>query len=108
MNHQLLKNVRTLLQREKRTTKRQWQLESSFKYQWEDFKTNLGDAWQMIFKLIKGFQGNHCSFCQKSFKNKKGKRAKNNNENAKILKEHYKEVINRSVPVDLSVLKGIQ
>ena len=42
-----------------------------------------------------------------NFKNKEGKVAKNDNENAKILKDHYQEVFNRSVPVDLSVLQGI-
>jgi len=42
----------------------------------------------MIFKLIEGFQGHHHSFCQNNFKNKKGKVAKNDNENAKILKNH--------------------
>ena len=61
----------------------------------------------MIFKLIEGFQGHHHSFCQKNFKNKKSKVAKNDNENAKTLKDHYREVFNRSVPVDLSVLEGI-
>ena len=44
----------------------------------------------------------------KEFQNKKGKVAKNDNENVKILKNHYKEVLNRSVPVDLSALKGIK
>jgi len=34
--------------------------------------------------------------------------AKNDNDNAKILKQHYKEVFNRSIPVDLSVLEGIK
>ena len=62
----------------------------------------------MIFKLIEGFQGHHFLVCQKNFKNKTGKVAKNDNENAKILKNHYKEVFNRSVPVDLSVLEGIK
>jgi len=62
----------------------------------------------MNFKLVEGFQGHHHSFYQKNFKNKKGEVAKNDNENAKILKNYYKEVFNRSVPVDLSVLEGIK
>ena len=108
MNHQLLKDARNLLQREKRRAKRKWLFDFLSKCQCKDFKTNPGDAWKTIFKLIGGFQDHHCSFCQKNFKNKKSKVAKNDNENAEILKNHYKEVFTRSVPVDLSVLKGIK
>ena len=106
MNHQFLKDVRILLQKEK--IKEKMAIRISHECQKEDFKTNPGDAWQMVFKLIEGFQGHHWSFCQKKFKNKKGKMSKNDNENAKILKQHYKEVFNWSVPVDLSVIKGIK
>lgn len=44
------------------------------------------------------------SFCQKSFKNKEGKKAKNNNDNLKILKHHFTKNPS-TAQVDLSVLE---
>jgi len=43
----------------------------------------------------------------KELQKQRKKSHKNDNENAKILKDHYQEVFNGSVPVDLSVLEGI-
>ena len=62
----------------------------------------------MVFKLIKGFQGHHHSFCEKNFKDKKGKVERNEKDNLKILKEHYTTIFNRKVPTDMSVLDEIK
>jgi len=67
--------------KEKRGKQKENLNSNSLIMQWEDFTTNPGDSWQMIFKLIKGIQGHHQSFCQKNSKAKKEK-----------WQQHYKEV----------------
>jgi len=96
------RSEKTITEREEKNM-RSWQATFANKCQREDFKANPGDAWKMVFKLIKGFQGHHCSFCQMNFKDKRGNIAKNNKDNLKILGDHYHEVFNREVPTDLSI-----
>ena len=62
----------------------------------------------MVFKLIKGFQGHHRNFCQKNFKDEKGKVAMTDKGNVNILKTNYDQVFNRSATVNLNVLDSIK
>jgi hypothetical protein len=43
----------------------------------------------MVFKLMDGFQTHHKKIMERNFKSKDGKLAKNNMENAEILKTHF-------------------
>ena len=53
----------------------------------ENFKESPREAWQMIFKLIDGFQTHHREYGGQLFKDKKGKIANDKNYNAKYIKE---------------------
>ena len=57
-------------------------------------------------QINQGLSGPPSILLPKTNQKQEEKMAKNDNENAKILKQHSKEVFNQSV--DLSVLKGIK
>ncbi len=61
-------------------------------------KINLKETWDMIFKLMEGFQTHHRKCVEKNFKYRSGKVAKKCEENAEILK---------AVEVDFSVIDEI-
>ena len=52
--------------------------------------------------------GHHRNFCQKNFKDEKGKIAMTDKGNANILETHYHKVFNRSATVDLTILDSIK
>ena len=61
LTHTNLQTARSNLQREKRNAKQRWQLHFAERCKREDFKTNPKSAWDIMFKLIEGFQGHHRS-----------------------------------------------
>jgi hypothetical protein len=70
-------------------------------------KTNLKEAWNMIFRLMDDFQMHHKTNIEKNFKSKDGKVATNDMENAEILKAHFTSLFNSHTRVDFSVLDKI-
>jgi hypothetical protein len=76
-NHLLLKEGRHKLLKEKRKAKRVWQRTFAEQCQDHNFKENPKAAWNMIAKLMDGFQSHHKTFIPKIFKNKAGLEAKN-------------------------------
>jgi hypothetical protein len=107
VNHQMLKDARKLLLREKRRAKRQWQFTFAERCRREDFISNPKEAWSMIFKLMEGFQGHHKTHMPRNFKTKTGKEAKGDKENAQILIEHFHSLFNSETEVDITVLDGL-
>ncbi len=81
----ILKEACHNLLREKRKAKREWQRLFAEKCQSRDFKDNPKEAWNMVFKLMEGFQSHHQTFIPRNFKNKAGIEAKDENKNVKIL-----------------------
>lgn len=61
----------------------------------------------MIFKLMEGFQTHHKKNMEKNFKSEDGKMAKNDDENAEILKTFFSSLFNSQAKVDFSVLDEI-
>jgi len=80
------------LQRDKRKAKRKWQEFFARKCQHKNFKSNLKDAWDMVFKLIEGFQ-DHRQFSQKNFKDQNGHITLTDTENTELLRKHYHKVL---------------
>jgi hypothetical protein len=103
-NQLLLRTTRHKLLRGKRAAKRQWQLTYASKCQKHDFCINPKEAWNMIFKLIEGFQNHHKVFIPKNFKSKSGIIAKTDEENANILNSHFQSLFNSQIEPDFSVL----
>jgi hypothetical protein len=58
----------------------------------------------MVFKLMEGFQNHHKISMPNFFKSKAGAEAKNDEENAKILNEHFHTLFNSQVEIDPTVL----
>ena len=65
------------------------------------------EAWDMVFKLMEGFQKHHHTYLPANFKNKKGIEAKTDSDNANILNSHFHSLFNSDVQVDPSVLDEI-
>ena len=103
----ILKEARHNLLREKRKAKREWQRLFAEKCQNHDFKDNPKEAWNMVFKLMEGFQSHHKTLIPRNLKNKAGIEAKDENENVKILRDHYHSLFNRHAEVDYAVLNKI-
>jgi hypothetical protein len=61
----------------------------------------------MVFKLMEGFQTHHRRTKEKNFKFEDGRIAKNNDENAKILKGRFSKLFNSQVGIDMAVLEDI-
>ena len=106
-NQNKLREARHHLLREKRKAKRQWQYAYASKCKKNDFAINPKEAWDMVFKLMEGFQKHHHTYLPANFKNKKGIEAKTDNDNADILNSHFHSLFNSDVQVDLSVLDEI-
>jgi hypothetical protein len=106
-NHQNLKIARHELLREKRRAKRKWQYFFAERCQTSHLKTNPKEAWNMIFRLMDGFQTHHRTNVEKIFKSKNGKVATNGLENAEILKDHFTSLFNSQTRVDFSVVDEI-
>jgi len=108
VSHKTLKVTRRDVQKEKRKAKRWWQLHFTENIKREDFKTHPKSTWEIVFKLIEGFQGHHRMYKPKAFKDQWGKIATNNKENMNTLGTHYHAIFNRRANIDYSVLKEIK
>jgi len=62
-----------------RQAKRSWQALLAYKCQHDQLKTNLRDTWEMVIKLVEGYQGHHHAF----FKDSNGRTTSNDKDNAK-------------------------
>jgi hypothetical protein len=102
-----LREARHELLREKRRAKRKWQYEYAEKCKKRDFILNPKEAWRMVFKLMEGFQKHHRNNLPKNFKSKAVIEAKNDNDNATILNDHFHSLFNSQVQVDLTVLNEL-
>jgi hypothetical protein len=76
-----LREARRNILRETRRAKCNWQLEFSKNCQRKNCQANPTEAWQMIFKLMEGFQ--------KLFKNQSGAVAPSQKENYLIVESHW-------------------
>ena len=87
--------------------KRQRQFAYTSKCKKADFIAKPKEAWDMVFKLMKGFQKHHHTYLPANFKNKKGIEAKKDSDNANILNSHFYSLFHSDVQVDPSVLDEI-
>jgi hypothetical protein len=70
-------------------------------------ETNPKESWNMIFKLVDGFQMHHRNYVERNFKSKDGKIAENDSENAEILKMQFSSLFNSHTEADFSVIYEI-
>ena len=102
-----LKETRHNLLREKRKAKRQWQYTYASKCQKANFIIKPKEAWEMVFKLMEGFQGHHRTHLPSNFKNANGIEVKNDDDNAVILNAHFHTLFNSQVEVDPTVIDNL-
>ena len=107
LNKQTLREARHHLLREKRKAKRQWQLAYAARCKKKDFCVHPKEAWQMVFRLMEGFQKHHRVYLPRNFKTKNGVEAKNDQDNATILNQHFHSLFNSNVQVDPPVLNNL-
>ena len=107
-NTMKLREARHQLLREKRKAKRNWQFQYAEKCKKKDFILNPKEAWNMVFKLMDGFQKHHKNILPKNFKSKTGTEAKNDTDNAAILNDHFYSLFNSQVQVDYTVLEELR
>ena len=74
----------------------------------QDFILNLTEAWNMVFKLMDGFQKHHKNILPRNFKSKAGIEAKNDTDNAAILNDPFYSLFNSQVQVDYTVLDKLR
>jgi hypothetical protein len=67
-------------------------------------RQNQKGAWDIILKLMQGFQSHHKKSTSKNFINKKGNKAMNDSKNLQILSDHYQTVYNIHTEIDPTVL----
>ncbi len=104
---QILRTTQHSLLREKRRAKREWQYIYAEKCQAAHLRINPKETWDMMFKLIEGFQTHHKRTTEKNFKFRDGMIAKDSDKNAKILKAHFSELFDSQVEIDMTVLEDI-
>ncbi len=102
-----LRETRRNLLREKRKAKRKWQFNFAENCQKKDFRSNPKEAWQMVFRLMDGFQKHHRKATQKLFKNQKGKVAINPKDYRNV-ESHWNTVFNRHATDDENIVDEIQ
>ena len=107
-NTKKLRDARHHLLREKRRAKRKWQYQYAEKCKKKDFILNPKEAWNMVFKLMEGYQKHHRNILPKNFKSKAGIEAKNDADNATILNEHFHSLFNSQVQIDITVLDELK
>jgi predicted DNA binding CopG/RHH family protein len=66
-----LREARHHLLRIKRKAKRQWQFAYASKCKKADFVVKPKEAWDMVFKLMEGFQKHHHTYLPANFKKQK-------------------------------------
>jgi len=60
----------------------------------ENFKEPPKDSWDIIFKIMEGYQGHYKKKNQMNFKNENGMIVMDDKSNVTILQNHYHEVFN--------------
>jgi len=103
-----MRNARAKLQTAKRRAKCKWQWYFADKCKCESFKTDPKSSWNILFQLIKGFEGHHQTHKSKRFMDKRGRLANMDKMNVNILHDHYQNVFNRAVNIDLTILEEIE
>jgi len=76
-NHSKLKSTHSTLQCIKRQAKRKWQSFLADCCQRKEFKDDPKAIWNIVFKIIEGFNAHHKKYSPKTFSNSKGDITKN-------------------------------
>ena len=74
----------------------QWQSYLAKKCQCNQFKTDPKAVWDIIFKIIQGFNAHHNKYNPQNFANDEGKIAMTNTKNTETLEKHFHNVFNRN------------
>jgi len=73
----------------------------------EQFKDEPKATWNIVFKIIEGFNTHHKKYSPKNFSNSKGDVTKNNSKNLEIPKEHLHPIFNSSSETNPSIINEI-
>ena len=56
---------------------------------------------------MEGFQTHHKKYNPKNFNDSNGKTATNDKENARVVKQHYQQVFNRMMSIDMTITEKL-
>jgi hypothetical protein len=102
-----LKAKRKLLHNTIRKAKRNWMKEYAQKCSRLNFNHAPKKTWDIVFEIIKGFQGHYKKSTPKQFKDAKGRTKTGEADNADVIKEYYHNVFNQKVNVDMNEINKL-